>query len=245
MMKPIIRVFSTIDLLTDYLISRIADQVIAKPPGQFYSVALSGGSTPKAIFRLIAEKYAHRPDWSRVLFFWGDERCVPPSDDESNYRMAYENLFKSLNINPLNICRILGEDNPGTEAMRYSRKVNELLPQINHLPQFDLVLLGLGEDGHTVSIFPYNIGLFHSEHLFETSLHPVTGQIRITATGKMINNAREVCFLATGTGKAEKVAQVLQKKEGWEKLPASLVDPADGQVLWLLDEAAATELKRN
>jgi 6-phosphogluconolactonase len=117
--------------------------------------------------------------------------------------------------------------------------VNEKIRHKKGIPGFDLFMLGLGEDGHTASIFPYNIGLFHSECLFETSAHPVSKQIRITATGSLINNSAEICFLVTGTGKAEKVAQILQKQEGWEKLPASLVDPADGQLTWLLDEAAA------
>jgi len=241
-MVPIIKIFPSLDPLTGFLVSRISDQLAGKAPGQYYSIALSGGSTPKGIFKLIAEKHKETINWSRVAFFWGDERCVPPSDDESNYRMTYENLLMPLNIHELNFCRIIGENDPGSEATRYSDKVAALLPQVNNIPQFDLIMLGLGEDGHTASIFPYNIGLFNSDKLFKTSEHPVTKQIRITATGKLINNAREVCFLVTGSGKAGKVAQILQKKEGWEALPASRVDPAGGQVIWLLDEAAGSGL---
>ena len=117
-----------------------------------------------------------------------------------------------------------------------------MLPHFNGIPQFDLIILGLGEDGHTASIFPENISLFYSDKLFETSQHPVTGQKRITATGKLINNAKEVCFLATGISKAEKVAQILEKSDDWDTLPASLVNPAQGKLVWLLDKAAGAEL---
>jgi 6-phosphogluconolactonase len=216
--------------------------VTQKKPGQYFSIALSGGSTPMAIFTILAERYRDRIDWSKLAFFWGDERCVPPSDPESNYRMTNENLFSRLSYPELNFCRIQGEDDPAAEAARYSGRVDSMLPHANGLPQFDLVMLGLGEDGHTASIFPHNIGLFNSDRLFEPSTHPVSGQIRITATGKLINNAREVWFIATGAGKAEKVAQVIRKQEGWEKLPASLVRPASGKLVWLLDEAAAAGL---
>lgn len=241
-MELIIQIFPDLDQLTNYFVSRISDQLLKKAPGQYFSVALSGGSTPTAIFKIITEKYKNKIDWSRIVLFWGDERCVPPRNKESNYRMTFENLLKHQPPESLNFCRIMGEGNPAAEAKRYSGKVETLLPRANEIPQFDLILLGLGEDGHTASIFPHNIGLFNSDHLFEVSEHPVTGQIRITATGKLINNAREVCFLVTGPGKAEKVAQIIHRKEGWEQLPASKVHPASGQLIWLLDEAAGSGL---
>ncbi|MCX6224870.1 MAG: 6-phosphogluconolactonase [Bacteroidia bacterium] len=241
-MEPVIKIFSTIDQLTDYFISNISDQLINKSHDQLFSIALSGGSTPKAIFKLLAEKYKSKIDWSKLLIFWGDERCVPPFDKESNYRMAYEILLNNIDIPELNIYRIKGESNPVEEAKRYSELVLKKIPEINNIPRFDLIMLGLGDDGHTASIFPYNIDIFNSDKLFEISEHPVTKQIRITATGKLINNAKEVCFLVTGTGKAEKVAQILQKKEGWEELPASRVDPTGGSVIWLLDEQAGSGL---
>lgn len=230
------------DPLTGFLVSRISDQLAAKAPEQYYSIALSGGSTPKGIFNLIAEKYQGRINWSRVTFFWGDERCVPPTDPVSNYRMTHENLLKPLTIPESNYFRIHGEDDPVAEAGRYSEKVKAMLPAANNLPQFDMILLGLGDDGHTASIFPYNISLLRSDKLFETSEHPVSRQMRITATGKLINNAKEVCFLVTGSGKAARVTQILQKKEGWEKLPASHIKPTYGRVIWLLDKEAGAGL---
>lgn len=235
---PTIKIFPSLDQLTDYFISRFSDHLLSKNNDRFFSVALSGGSTPRAIFKLISEKYKNKIDWSKVLIFWSDERCVTPSDEQSNYGMAHEILLKNINIPELNVYRIHGENDPGAEAKKYSELVTRLIPHVNNIPQFDLIMLGLGVDGHTVSIFPYNIQLFNSGKLFEISEHPVTKQIRITATGRLINNAKEVCFIVTGSGKAEKVAQILLKKEGWKELPASLVDPSDGELVWMLDDEA-------
>jgi 6-phosphogluconolactonase len=241
-MKPEIKIFPTVEKLTDYLVSHVTDRLRCIKEGQYFSLALSGGTTPKAIFQIISQQFNNKIDWSKVLIFWGDERCVTPSDADSNFRMTDENLFQHLKIHELHFCRIKGEADPVEEADRYSGIVDQMVRHNQGIPQFDLFMLGLGEDGHTASIFPYNIHLFHSDKLFDVSSHPVTGQIRITATGHLINNAREVLFLVTGSGKAEKVAQILLKKGGWEDLPASQVKPVDGQVIWLMDEAAAAGL---
>ena len=141
-----------------------------------------------------------------------------------------------------NIFRIKGEEDPDTEAKRYSEIVSKLIPSSNGIPQFDLIMLGLGKDGHTASIFPNNIHLFDSKNLFEVSKHPVTKQKRVTATGKIINNSRVVSFLATGKNKSEKVYQILEKKSKWKFYPASLVDPKNGELIWLLDNLSAEQL---
>lgn len=242
MTEPVIKIFSTLDQLTEYFLSGISEQLLRKPAHRYYSIALSGGSTPRAIFNLIAENYKDKIDWSKILIFWGDERCVPPTDIESNYRMADETLFKKISLPAKNIYRIKGENDPATEANNYSEIIYKLIPLVNNIPQFDLFLLGLGEDGHTASIFPYNIQLFNSDKIFEISEHPVTKQKRITATGKLINNAKQISFIATGSGKADKVAQILQKKQGYLKLPASLVNPNNGQIIWMLDKAAGANM---
>ena len=238
-MKEIIHTFSSVEKLADSFAGGIAERIAGIASDPFYYIALSGGSTPKAIFKSIAENFKDKIDWSRVMFFWGDERCVAPSSDESNYKMAYENLFININIPVSNIYRIEAERDPEREAERYAEIVKSSLPHKNNVPQFDMVMLGLGEDGHTASIFPDNIRLFNSGKLFEISRHPVTRQIRITATGKLINNAKQVCFLVTGASKADRTAQILQKKPGWQDLPASLVKPADGDLIWMLDNPAA------
>lgn len=237
-MKETINIFSSVEKLADFFSGRLSESISGMEAGRYYYIALSGGTTPKAIFKSIAENYQDKIDWSKVIFFWGDERCVVPSSDESNYKMAYENLIKHINISKSNIHRIEAEKDPVYEAERYAEIVNSLLPLKNDRPQFDMIMLGLGEDGHTASIFPDNIDLFNSGKLFELSRHPVTTQKRITATGRLINNAKEVCFLVTGEGKAERAAQILHKKPGWQDLPASLVKPADGELIWMFDNPA-------
>ncbi len=177
-----------------------------------------------------------------MIIFWGDERCVSPESDESNYKMASDSLLKRIPIPDANIFRIIGENDPVTEAKRYSEIVSKLIPSVNGNPQFDLIMLGLGEDGHTASIFPNNIHLFDSKNLFEVSEHPDTKQKRITATGKLINNSKGVSFLATGKNKPEKVYQILEKKSEWKFYPASLVDPKNGELIWLLDNLSAEQL---
>ncbi len=241
-MNPVIKIFPSVERMADFIVEHIFDLVRCKKTDQYYTIALSGGSTPKAIFKIIAEQYNNKIDWSKILIFWSDERCVPPTHEESNYGMAREYLFQHLFLPELNILRIKGEDNPEEEAARYSALTDRMLRHKNEIPQFDLILLGLGEDGHTASIFPSNIKLFDSEKLFVPSEHPETKQIRITATGKLINNASEVFFIVTGSPKSAKVAQILNKKEGWKDLPASQVNLSEGTLYWLMDEAASTGL---
>lgn len=237
-----IHIFSSIEKLADYFARFILENMKVTNESRPFYLALSGGSTPRAIFKFLAENYNDKIDWTKILIFWGDERCVEPTSDESNYKMACENLINKINIPGSNIHRIEAEKEPVKEAERYSGIVDRLLPHKYNMPQFDLVMLGLGEDGHTASIFPGNIHLFESEKFFEVSQHPVSKQKRITATGKIINNARQVCFLVTGESKAEKVAQIIENKTGWQKLPASLVSPEDGGLIWMLDNMAGQSL---
>jgi 6-phosphogluconolactonase len=244
MKKENVHIFSKIEKLADFFAGRITKSISKIEGDRLFHIALSGGSTPRKVFRLLAENYQDKIDWSKVMIFWGDERCVSPSSDESNYRMAYESLIRNINIPETNIYRIEAENDPYREAERYSDLVDRLLHYHKNVPQFDLVMLGLGEDGHTASIFPGNIHLFNSEKLYEVSQHPSTMKKRITATGTLINNARQVCFLVTGAGKAERVAQILDKKTGWQDLPASMVNPSDGQLVWLLDEQAGQMLSQ-
>jgi 6-phosphogluconolactonase len=241
-MKKTIQIFSSIEELSAAFAKRISGDITRTPKERFYSIALSGGSTPRAVFKFIAENYADKINWSRLLVFWGDERCVPTDDDESNYKMAFKSLLGYLTIPDLNIFRIQGENDPLVEANNYSEIVNKLLLHKNGIPQFDLFMLGLGEDGHTASIFPDQISLFGSDKLFEASQYPVSKQTRITATGKLINNSKQVCFLVTGESKAEKVAQIIEKKVGWQLLPASFIHPEEGTLIWMLDEHAGHKL---
>lgn len=205
-----------------------------------FHVALSGGSTPKLIFDVLATKYGNQIDWSKIHFYWGDERCVPPTDDQSNFKMTFEHLFSKINVPKENIHRVLGENDPQGEAMRYANLLEINLDRVNGIPQFDLILLGMGDDGHTASIFPHEIDLWHSEDHCVVAIHPETGQQRVSINGKVINQAREVVFLVTGSGKAEKVEEIHNQKEDYKKYPASLVNPESGKLIWFMDEEAAT-----
>jgi len=178
----------------------------------FFNLVLSGGSTPKAVFDFIAENYKSKIDWNKIRFFWGDERCVPPNNKESNYLMTYEHLFSKLEIPEKNIFRIEGENNPELEAQRYSNVILKNVPKVNSIPSFDLIMLGLGEDGHTASIFPDNLELINKENICEVTEHPTSRQKRITLTGKVINNSRKVIYLITGNSKNKIVDTIISRK---------------------------------
>jgi 6-phosphogluconolactonase len=211
-------------------------------PERYFTLALAGGNTPKKLFRHIAENYATALPWNRIKLFWGDERCVPPDSNESNFKMTYDNLIKFIDIPPENIFRIKGENNPDEEAFNYSIALGQNLRSRNGLPSFDLIMLGLGEDGHTASIFPGRLDLFASDEYSATAIHPNTGQKRITITGKIINNAAKVAFLVTGIKKAKVVREILYRAPGADKYPAYFVNPVDGKLRWILDSEAASEL---
>lgn len=237
-----IKIFKSIDELSHFFAQKIADDIHQITSGNFYSIALSGGSTPRKVFEYIALHYRNQVDWQKVQVFWSDERCVDPKSEESNYRMAAESLLDKVPIPANNIFRIHGEVDPTSEAERYSETIRQHVPAYNNVPRFDLMLLGLGDDGHTVSIFPGSLHLFTSNKFCEVALNPYTKQKRITITGRIINQSRNVIFLVTGEAKAEMVAIIIGKKQGWEKLPASLVNPTEGGLIWLIDEPAADKL---
>lgn len=219
--------------------SYFADLVAEKKD---FHLALSGGSTPKLIFDALASEYGDKIDWSKIHFYWGDERCVPPTDEQSNYKMTEEHLFSKINVPKENIHRVLGENDSLGEAMRYSNLLEINLDRIDGVPQFDLVILGIGDDGHTASIFPHEIDLWSSKDHCVVATHPDSGQKRVSINGAVINSAKEVIFLVTGSNKAEKVDEIHNKKGDYKTYPASLVNPKSGRLLWFLDEDAATKL---
>ncbi len=208
-----------------------------------FHVALSGGSTPKIVFDILVENFSDKVNWKHIHFYWGDERCVPPSDDQSNYRMTKEHLFSKIDIPSENIHRILGENDPISEAMRYANLLEINLDRVAGVPQFDLVILGMGDDGHTASIFPHEIELWEADDHCVVATHPDSGQKRVSLNGKVINTAKRVAFLVTGSGKAEKVQAILQETEGFEVYPAALVKPETGNLTWFMDQEAASLIK--
>ncbi len=203
------------------------------------NIAISGGSTPKSLFKILADEHKEKINWKTLHFFWVDERCVPPEDKESNFGMTKKILFDNIDIPEENIHRIKGENPPEKEAVRYSAVLDKYLSFEDGLPRFDLVILGMGTDGHTASIFPNQLELFNSENTCAVSVHPGSGQKRITLTGNVINNGTRVAFMITGEDKASVVAEIIKKKSGYEKNPSAHVNPLKGIYEWYLDSGAA------
>lgn len=209
-----------------------------------FRVALSGGSTPKVMYgHLASETYRKQVDWGKVYLFWGDERCVPPDDPESNYGMARKELLIRVPIPSANVHRMEAErDDLGRAAQEYEELLRkELDRDENGLPRFDLVFLGMGADGHTASLFPGARGIRTTSRWVSTPLAPKPGKRRMTLTLPVMNAARRVLFLVAGSEKAAMLRTVLEEKVQ-PPLPSQLVEPVDGQKLFLVDRAAAALL---
>lgn len=205
-----------------------------------WHIALSGGSTPKLLFELWGSQYLDRIDWSACHFWWGDERCVAPDHPDSNYKMAWDLFLSKLDIPANQIHRIQGEADPEREAKRYGDELAAHLPLSNGWPVFDLILLGMGEDGHTASIFPDQINLFYSPAYCVVASHPQSGQLRVSLTGGVLNQAQELAFLVTGAAKASVISTIFNQEEGCMDYPAALVK--NRELTWYLDAAAAGAL---
>lgn len=205
---------------------------------EHFTVALSGGSTPKLLFQLWADQYRTVIDWSKIHFFWGDERCVPPNHEESNYGVTKQLLLNHVAIPGENIHRVIGEADPEAEAIRYSAEISDNTEELDGFPVFDLVILGMGSDGHTASIFPHQMDLLEAEKFSAVAIHPDTGQKRVTLTGPVINRANTVVFLVTGESKQEKVRSIFGREEDAKLYPAAHILPQSGDLHWFLDEAA-------
>ena len=189
---------------------------------------------------LAAPPYQARIAWERVHFFWGDERCVPPDDPKSNYGMAWENLLSQVPADPDRLHRMLGEmEDADKAARRYETEIRKVI-QSPREPSFDLVLLGMGDDGHTASLFPGTE--WDEERLVVGNYVPKLGSWRITMTPRLLNAARAVIFLVSGSGKSTVLAGVLEGSQGL--FPAQRIAPAQGTLIWYLDAAAARDLKR-
>jgi 6-phosphogluconolactonase len=206
------------------------------------TIAISGGTTPYIIFEQWAKNYAVKMPWYSLHFFWIDERCVEPTNNESNYGNTKKILFDKISIPAQNIHRMRGENNPTSEAKRYASEIDSLVKFYNGIPQFDIILLGMGDDGHTASIFPPSMELLESEKSVEDTQNPYNMQNRITLTGKVINNAAAVYFVVTGKSKAQVIATIFGKKQGFESYPAAHIHPVNENLKWILDQDAASLL---
>jgi 6-phosphogluconolactonase len=206
------------------------------------TVGLSGGNTPKKVFEYIAKNLATSTHWHKTHFFWGDERCVPAESDESNYGEAKRLLFDKIDIPSGNLHPIRGENDPEDEAKRYAEELNNYLDIVDGIPRFDINILGLGDDGHTASIFPDQMELLADERWCAVAQHPLSKQKRVTLTGKVLNHAATTYFLIAGSNKARIVKEIIGKAVEAEAYPAFYIFPEQGHLAYCLDKEAARGL---
>jgi 6-phosphogluconolactonase len=209
-----------------------------------FSVALAGGSTPKRAYELLAsDEYKTRLDWTRAHIFFGDERCVAPDDAESNYRMANEALLSRVSLPSQNIHRMQGVGDAVANARLYEDELRTFFNDAEW-PRFDLILLGMGDDGHTASLFPGSSALNEHQAWVAANWVEKFSVYRLTLTLPAINHAAHIAFLVTGEGKAERLAEVLGEAKNDEPVPSQLIKPLNGSLEWLVDQAAARFVNR-
>ncbi len=207
-------------------------------------MSIPGGSTPKILFDLLSgDYYQTRIVWESVHLFWGDERCVPPDNEQSNFGMTKKLLLNKINIPESNIHRIIGENIPEYEVKRIAEEINSTISVINDLPGFDLNILGVGADGHTASLFPKQNLINIIKNITGIAVHPKTGQKRISLTYEILNNSRKNIFMVTGEEKADIIFKIMEDKESKNKYPAAKIEAVE-TILWYLDRASASKLKK-
>ena len=226
------------ELLTGFVSFFIgtAQKFIAKQ-GTF-NIVLSGGNSPKKLYELLASpEYNKKIDWSKIFFFFGDERCVPEGDKENNAGMVQQTLFNPLQISPGKIFKIDTTFSPKEAAAKYAHVIATHFK--GRPPHFDLIILGLGENAHTASLFPNNSVLLETAATVKEVYLKNESRYRITMTAPLINAAHQVAFLVYGKNKADAVRHVLKDKNDFQKYPAQLINPANGELQWFMDESAA------
>lgn len=244
-MNKNIRIFNSIEELSHDAAALFVEQAAkAIEESGCFLVALNGGGTPNRLFQLLAREYRKKVDWNKVHVFWGDERCVPPQADGSSFGQAKEAFLSQVSIPEENIHRAKGELGPVEASKDYALVLKEFASSPFDFPRFDLIYLGMGEDGHTASLFPGS-----PVDVTEPTL-PVTAQYqdrpanRITLTQLVFNQARIVAFMATGPKKAVTLAEVLSERYNPDLYPAQRIAPKEGNLIWLVDKDAADKLPR-
>jgi 6-phosphogluconolactonase len=246
-MRAHVSVFDDLDTLARAAANLLTQLQANDRPQEHFTIALSGGTTPRAFHSvLVAPPYREQVDWGSMQFFWGDERFVPPDDPESNYRMARETLLLKAPITADQVHRVPTErGDPAMVAELYEadiRREMNVLP--GQLPRFDLILLGMGPDGHCASLFPHTAALHVRDRLVTANYVPKLDANRITMTAPVINNAAAVFFLVAGADKADALAAVLEGPHDPETYPSQLIAPEQGALHWLVDRAAAAKLRQ-
>lgn len=206
-----------------------------------FEVALSGGTTPKATYHLLTEnRFRDQIDWSRIHLYWSDERCVPPTHDDSNYRMVFDTLIQPLGLPETNIHRMAGELDPSEAAQQYEIVLKSKLKPENRL---DLVFLGMGDDAHTASLFPETPALRNTTDWVTANYVQKLSAWRLTLTASFINQARNIVFLISGEKKADPLFHVLHSNHQPERYPSKLINPVDGNLFFLVDQKAAQQVQ--
>jgi 6-phosphogluconolactonase len=227
----------------DHVVQSLAETMLAfSQEGRPVHISLSGGSTPKLLFKTLAQSpFAEQIVWNNLHFWWGDERCVEPTDAESNFGEANELLFKHIALPNANIHRIRGEDEPEQESGRLAAEMDAVIPHKNGLPAFDWILLGMGIDGHTASLFP-NQTDFNNPALTVIAAHPESGQLRISKTARLLENADRITYLVLGASKADVIKEINDQPAEALPYPAAKIKAVHGQTEWFLDLDAAKAL---
>jgi len=242
--KPDVRIFENLDSLrqaaAELFVETSAQAIVQR--GRFL-VTLSGGNTPTELYKLLAQSpFKEQIDWPRVRVFWGDERCVAIEDLESNYRQARDVLLSHVPIPAENIHRVESSLEPSEAAKDYTLVLKQFASPPLDWPRFDLALLGLGEDGHTASLFPGSEVNVSSPTLAVTARYQSRPANRVTLTPLVFNGARRIIFLVSGESKAQTLANVLYGGYHPEQLPAQRIHPTDGELIWMVDKLAASKL---
>ncbi len=241
---PEVRVFADLEDVSRNAAEffRLLSQKVILQQGRF-AAAISGGSTPRRLYELLGSShYREAIDWKRVHIFQVDERCVPRHHPDSNYGMIFNTLLAPANIPESNVHRIAGEDSAEQAAGRYEQELRAFFDTTG-IPSFDLLILGVGEDGHTASLFPNKAAVFDQEHL-AAPVHLEPPKLsRVTLTFPVLNHAARILLLASGQSKAQVIQEIIEKRTPQE-YPAGLLRPAKGSALWFVDRAAAGLLRK-
>jgi len=244
-MKPDIRIFKDLEILSRHAANIFVDQAAqAIVERDRFLVALNGGNTPTRLFQLLATDYKDKVDWNKTHIFWGDERCVPPDDRGSSYGQARDALLSHVSIPESNIQRVKTELGPAEAAKDYALTLKEFAAPSLDILRFDLIYLGMGEDGHTASLFPGSPVKVTEMAIPVTANYQDRPANRVTMTQLVINQAYHIVFMATGEKKAITLAEVLSDRYNPELYPAQRIDSKAGELIWLVDENAAGKLPR-
>ncbi|HJT58531.1 MAG TPA: 6-phosphogluconolactonase [Ktedonobacteraceae bacterium] len=240
-----IAIYPNIDVISQQAaqyIVRIATESIARQSR--FTIALSGGTTPRKLYGLLGtEPYLSQIDWVLTHIFWSDERCVPPDNEESNYHMAHEVLLSKIPIPATQVHRMPAEMlNRNVASQEYADEMRQVFGT-DDIPHFDLIQLGMGPEGHTASLFPHQASLHEQQRLVMPVSVPKPPPDRLTFTPPLLNAARNVLFLLTGSDKAAALHAVLESPYNPDEYPAQIVRPSDGEVTWMVDTAAAQKLR--